>query len=110
MAIGKVYFPTFNVANPAVLCRTKLLEAAYSLRSNTYPAGMPQQVLFWACNMSKAATSSRGYVTQVKQELETQVLALHKQNLLEHDKVDQLGDDLKQVAQPISVPCHGRSS
>ncbi len=56
--------------------------------------------------MSKAATSSRGYVMQVKQELETQVLALHKQNLLEHDKVDQLGDDLTQVGRSISAPCH----
>ncbi len=43
---------------------------------------------------------------QVKQELETQVLALHKQNLLEHDKVDQLGDDLTQVGRSISAPCH----
>jgi hypothetical protein len=36
-------------------------------------------------------------VMQVKQELETQVLALHKQSLLEHARVDQLGNDLKQV-------------
>ena len=80
-----------------MLCKNSLYEVAYLLGSNAYPAGMPQQVLFWACNDSKAATSSRGYVMQVKQELETQVLALHKQSLLEHARVDQLGNDLKQV-------------
>ncbi len=47
---------------------------------------------------------------QVKQELETQVLALHKQKVLEHDRVDKLGNDLKQVGRPISAPCHGRPS
>ncbi len=47
---------------------------------------------------------------QVKQELETQVLALHKQKVLEHDRVDQLGNDLKQVDPAISAPCHRRPS
>ena len=47
---------------------------------------------------------------QVKQELETQVLALHKQTLLEHDRIDQLGNDLKQVGRQISAPCQGRPS
>jgi len=47
------------------------------------------------CN-SKAVTSSSGTL-QAKQELETQVLSLQQQSLLEHDRVDLLGNDLTQV-------------
>jgi len=42
IAIGKVHRLRDTFANLAVLCRTILYAAAYSLGSNAFPAGMPQ--------------------------------------------------------------------